>query len=237
MSQPTIFNQFPNIHAKFLNKLSVPISHRNLAIRKEEEFELIKEKMLNSVNISYNQSARCLQTHSDTFYEVTNPGLQWKWDAMFTSQENLHLMVRVSDCVPILFYAFDDKQKYVGVVHSGREWSKKRISEKVIQELKKRWILPQNMYFWIWPSISQKNYEFGPEVFWYFCEKYINKTATSQYLDVKSCIEDQILSTWVPISNLEIDNTCTFDDENSYSYRQDKWDTGRRMYWVIWISS
>jgi len=233
---PTIFDQFPQITAGFSTKEETLVDLVGLQSRTPAVRNQIKQHFCNKLKIKFSNLARTEQIHSNKILKVTKPGFQWKWDALITDQKDIFPIVFVADCAPILWYAFSDSHQFVFTIHSGRKWTRQNIVQHTIDQLKAKSIPLQNVYVRLWPCISQKNYQFGLEVFDFFDQKYILTKDGKHFLDNKSAVYDQLLSAQIPAVHIETSPHCNYDHPDLYSYREDKIDSHRRMYWVIGIT-
>jgi len=177
--------------------------------------------------------ARSKQTHSDKIIYVNRPWKQKDWDCLITDKQNIFLEIRVADCFPILIYAENKQKKMIASIHSGRKWTQKNIIWKTLDLIKEKNFNTDQIFIWIGPWISQKNFEFWPDANKIFAPKYIQKTNWKNYIDIKWIILDQIKKHKILKKNIEIYNSCTFENTKLLSRRRDK--TPLRMQAIIWI--
>ncbi len=104
------------------------------------------------------------QIHSDKFYIVDRkPEKILAGDALITDKPGFLLTVRTADCLPILL--FDYKKEIIAAIHSGWKGTVKKITLKVIQEMKKIFeIKPSSLFALLGPCICQKCYEVDEDV-------------------------------------------------------------------------
>ena len=80
-------------------------------------------------------------------------------DGLWTSEENLALVIKTADCVPVLLATEDGTA--VGALHAGWRGLAGGIIDAAVDALP---CPPEHLQAWIGPAISQKNYEVGDEV-------------------------------------------------------------------------
>lgn len=186
------------------------------------------------------------QTHSSTCIEVTEENISKNFysDALYTQEKNIALFVLASDCVPILLY--DPVTKSIGVIHAGRKGLEWRIIWNTVSCMEKAFLSKaSDIVAYIWPHISQENYEVSEEQVSMFREqygKYIRKNTQHEgkyFLDIWTIAVKQIEEIWILASNIERSELCTYkEDELLHSYRRKThtWEEsyGNNGFW-IWL--
>ena len=141
-------------------------------ISKEDVIEN-RKTFANDFNIDPNQCVFAKQTHSDHIVKVTKEDLGKgvfdyesaidDTDALYTREKGICLGVFHADCVPILMA--DPVTELVCAIHAGWQGTVKEITRKTIAYLKKyENVDPEHLKVYIGPSITQTNFEVGPEV-------------------------------------------------------------------------
>ena len=104
------------------------------------------------------------QVHSDTILFVeAPPKSQLAGDGLITSTPGLLLAIQTADCLPIILV--DPKRRAVGVFHAGRRGTLKRIVEKGVGEMRRRFgTRPGDIRAAIGPGIHGCCYQVGKEV-------------------------------------------------------------------------
>jgi polyphenol oxidase len=104
------------------------------------------------------------QVHSDTIQFVEAPSKsQLVGDGLITSTPGLLLAIQTADCLPIILA--DPKCRAVGVFHAGWRGTLKRIVEKGVGEMQRRFgSRPRDLRAAIGPSIHGCCYQVGKEV-------------------------------------------------------------------------
>jgi YfiH family protein len=104
------------------------------------------------------------QVHSDTIRFVESPSKsQLVGDGLITSTPGLWLGIQTADCLPIILV--DPKRRAVGVFHAGWRGTMKRILEKGVGEMRRRFASqPRDLRAAIGPGIHGCCYQVGTEV-------------------------------------------------------------------------
>jgi YfiH family protein len=84
-------------------------------------------------------------------------------DAMVTATPGLALSVLTADCQPVLFA--DAEASVIGAAHAGWRGARDGILEATVDAMERLGARRQAIHAVIGPSISQRNYEVGPEFF------------------------------------------------------------------------
>jgi len=104
------------------------------------------------------------QVHSDTIRFGESPSKsQLVGDGLITSTPGLLLAIQTADCLPIILV--DPKRRAVGVFHAGWRGTVKRIVEKGVGEMRRRFgTRPRDLKAAIGPGIHGCCYQVGKEV-------------------------------------------------------------------------
>jgi len=104
------------------------------------------------------------QVHSDTIRFVEAPSKsQLVGDGLLTSTPGLLLAIQTADCLPIILV--DSKRRAVGVFHAGWRGTLKRIVEKGVGEMRRRFgTRPRDLKAVIGPGVHGCCYQVGNEV-------------------------------------------------------------------------
>lgn len=230
-----IFEQFPELIFGLstktgLNRQAPFYFNNSLTVGDDEKIVWEnREHFFNKIGLKRDQVALQLQVHSDIVTFVKAPGLMGESDAMITDKKMIGLAISTADCTPIFIY--DRDKKVIAGVHSGWRGTTKRILDKVINTLERNFnSRPEDLYAYIGPCISQRNYEVGDEVARYFDSKYLIERPDKKYLlDVKQANYDMLINRHIPAKQIELSPVCSFEEENLHSYRRDKEKSGRSL--------
>tara|TARA_Y100000385_G_scaffold274679_1_gene318127 strand:- start:125 stop:751 length:627 start_codon:yes stop_codon:yes gene_type:complete len=171
------------------------------------------------------------QTHSNTINFISgNKQIYESTDALFTSNNNFALEVKVADCMPI--FIFDKKSSFFGVIHAGWRGLANGIIENSINLLKEKDLEIKNIKVFIGPSISQRNFEIQSDVMSYFDSKFSIVKDGKIFLSLQEVAID-IFASYSIFDIINI-NECTYENLNYHSYRRDK--TDKRMKGWIYFN-
>lgn len=140
-------------------------------------------------------------------------------DGLVTKENNIFLLVKTADCIPILF--FEPVNKIIGVTHAGREGTRLNIVKSAIQKMVEIGAIIDSILVEMGPAISQKHYEVNQKIF----QQFVLETDISQKewkLDLKKIIFSQLNKQGIPGKNIIDHEICTFENESYFSYRRDK---------------
>ncbi len=185
-----------------------------------------------------------MQSHTINFKEVTlNDGGKGMdnvenafkdTDALYTRDANLFLLSFHADCTPILLYCRD--QKIVCSIHSGWLGATKQIVSHVVKHLiDNEGCNPNEIYAYIGPCISMKNFEVREDVINlvrkmdFDASNYYQQIDEEHYLmDNKGLNKQQLLNLGILDDNITISPYCTIDN-NDLFYSHRKKETGRSI--------
>lgn len=104
------------------------------------------------------------QIHSDIIHSISEPPCApLAGDGLITSLPGVVLAVQAADCLPVILA--DTKHRTVGAFHAGWRGTLKRIVEKGLGEMRRRFgSEPQDIRAAIGPGIHSCCYEVGPEI-------------------------------------------------------------------------
>lgn len=235
-----LFKKFPELIFGFSTKIGLNRSapfYFNLSLTVGDDEKIVaqnRESFFNSIGLQIEQITFQRQIHSDIIKFVEKPGFIGESDAMITKHLNIGLAISSADCTPIFLY--DSKNKIIAAVHSGWRGTQKKILRKTLSNLTHHFnSKPEDIFCFIGPSISQKNYEIGSEVAVLFDNKYLLMEKTSDnknriYLDVRQINIDMLFDFGIPENQIEISPLCTFDAKNLlHSYRRNGKLSGRSL--------
>ncbi|MEI6858074.1 polyphenol oxidase family protein [Psychrilyobacter sp.] len=169
------------------------------------------------------------QTHSINIAVIGDEikDLYLDTDGFITKNKKLVLFTQYADCLPI--YAYDKKNKVIGLCHAGWKGAfdgiQKNMIEKMISEYGSS---VEDIIIGLGIGISVNNYLVGEEFFEAYYGRY-GKVMTRLVFSIKSDryyydnieFNKQILLTLgIREENIIISNSCTYRDE-FHSYRRD----------------
>jgi len=183
----------------------------------------------------------CKQVHGDRVIEVEKGDerrlsfLQCReeGDALVTSVSGLVLMVRIADCLPVMF--FDPLHKVAGIAHAGWRGTVKKIAAKTVEVIMSRYNSdPARILVGIGPGIGPCCYEVDKRIATLFKEGFssgeqlITERNGKHYLNLWEANRKQLLEAGVRAENIEVAGLCTScQAQLLFSHRKDKGKTGR----------
>jgi len=178
------------------------------------------------------ETASCVQTHSNNVKYVDKPGIYKNVDGLVTNLENkIKLVIQTADCVPI--FITDLKKKNVGLVHSGWKGTANSIIISAISVFINAGSDIKDISVYLGPCIKKCCYEIKDDVSKFFDNKFIIKKNKMQFLDLESKIFDDVLKIGLSEKKLFKSNICTFENKNFCSFRRDNKNSGRMYSYLI----
>jgi YfiH family protein len=166
------------------------------------------------------------QHHSADVYTLDGPppAEKPKADAIVTAQPGYALVILTADCQPVLFA--DHEAQVIGAAHAGWKGALDGVLEATIEAMEALGARRERIVAAIGPSISQRNYEVGPE----FMERFLDEDR--EYSRFFAQGEGDRMQFDLPgfglhrlraagVAEAEWIRHCTYDDpEAFYSYRR-----------------
>lgn len=223
----------------------------NMALHVCEDSKTIinnRQQLAKTLDVSLNQFVCANQTHSANIHRVTaddigrgaftNQDAIPNTDALYTCEKNVVLCSFTADCVPVLF--FDNTHSLIGAIHSGWQGTVKEITKKTMYHLiANEGCLPENIHVMIGTALSQKRFEVDQDVYDQFLSlgyanefMYFNAETNKYHIDNQQVVKQQCLLHHIPEHNIYVDTSCTYDDEQGFSYRQDR-SCGRHLNFIM----
>lgn len=228
-----LLDQFPEIIFGFSTKIGLNRKlpyYFNVSLSVGENDELVQEnrkKFFAKIGLDIESFAYQKQTHGDEINYAAESGYQGESDALITDKKGIALTISTADCPAIFIY--DRKKKIIAAVHSGwRSTSKKILMKTLLRMTNDFSSAPGDLAVYIGPSISQKNYEVGPEVASLFDNKFLIENESKYLLDVAGVNYNMLLHFGVLARMIQHSNLCTYETANLlHSYRRDGQNSGR----------
>jgi len=147
-----------------------------------------------------------------------------KADALVTATEGVALSVLTADCQPVLFA--DQKARVVGAAHAGWKGALNGVLEATVQKMEALGAARASIHAVIGPSISQRNYEVGPEFMDQFLDVnpdysrfFANGSEDRLHFDLPAFGLHRLKQ--MGVSSASWTRHCTYaDPERFYSYRR-----------------
>lgn len=183
------------------------------------------------------------QVHGDHVVEVKDKKLKeaGEADGMITGESDIFLAVLTADCVPILFVA--PKQRLAAAVHAGWRGTLAGIAGKTVRRFNDQYgIAPANLEVALGPAIGSCCYEVKDDVAGPLMKKWGKLTTPSisvkdgrSFVDLRRLNRDILHASGMPGTQLHEVGPCTScAEEQFYSYRRERSETGRQMSFIGW---
>ncbi len=227
-----IFKQFPEITFGMSTKFKFDDTDKfnfNMSSNIGDEVERVgsnRRLFFETLGLSIENVAHQTQIHSDIIKETGYGGSVGESDAIITPRKGIGIAISAADCTTI--YIYDKVEKVIAGVHSGWRGTEQKILLKTLERLKSEFdSVPENIFVFIAPSISQRRYEVGKEVAEKFDIKYSIPIGEKYLLDVSKINYDLLVKFGIPKEQIEMSNLCSFDESYIHSFRRDKNESGR----------
>ncbi|MEM8538888.1 MAG: peptidoglycan editing factor PgeF [Pseudomonadota bacterium] len=165
------------------------------------------------------------QVHSATVVDVVEPADGGgRADAMVTNVPGLTLTVLTADCQPVLLA--DHTARVIGAAHAGWRGAHDGVLQATVEAMERSGATRANITAVIGPSISQRSYEVGPELFDTFmiddpenARFFANGTGDRYMFDLPSYGLQCLRKAGVKIASWT--GHCTYSDpDRFFSYRR-----------------
>ena len=175
------------------------------------------KKVLRNIKSNVN-FAEMKQTHSSEVKIINSKGI-YNSDGIETNTQDLPLVVRVADCIPILMQS----NNLISAVHAGWRGINNSIFEKSLKNHDFK-----SLKISIGPHAKECCYEVKEDLKQLFPSSTIEFNGR-YYLNLRKRIEEFSLKENI---ELEVSHHCTICDDSYYSYRKSS--TPQRQFGIIW---
>lgn len=165
------------------------------------------------------------QAHGNvSFYVSERIKRPYVGDALYTDKSGIFLVVRSADCLPVLFYS--DKAGIIGVVHAGWRGTYKKILQKTVQKVSKKFaISPKDFYFFFGPAAQVCCYNVSAERLKFFDKKILPKIVEKRdgtiFLNFVKANKLQLKALGVIEKQIENCGICTIHNLGYPSHRRE----------------
>ncbi len=175
------------------------------------------KKVLKNIKSNVN-FAEMKQTHSSEVKIINSKGI-YNSDGIETNTQDLPLVVRVADCIPILMQS----KNLISAVHAGWRGINNSIFENSLKNHNFK-----SLKISIGPHAKECCYEVKEDLKQLFPSSTIEFNGR-YYLNLRSRIEEFCIKENI---ELEVSHHCTICDDRYYSYRKSS--TPQRQFGIIW---
>lgn len=144
------------------------------------------------------------QTHSNNIKIIENASetnIIENTDALITTQENILLIAKHADCLPILIF---HPTGLIAAIHAGRAGTQKEITKKTLSKIKTDFSLSQNFTIHFGPALCKPCHRYNQEKDLYYDLITENKSQAESAAQ---------------IAHWQINQTCTKESTIFHSYR------------------
>ena len=175
-------------------------------------------------------AARVRQVHGCTTLRVAAPGDAGEADALFTTEPDLALEIRVADCVPLLLSAPGG----IAAVHAGWRGAAGGIAERALGALcAATGSRLADIHAWIGPGIATCCFEVGPEVAEAFPPHRRRDGRERPHVDLAGSVVDRLIAAGVPPRSIVTSPYCTRCHQHLWhSHRGSAGGAGRLVAWI-----
>ena len=200
-----------------------PFSHgEDLAV--ENNYSLL----FNTIQWDRDQLAIAKQVHGTDVKVIESPGVYPDCDGLVTDKIGLALGIQVADCAAVLLY--EPKARVIAALHAGWRGAISGIINRGIDTILSLQGDPSKLLAYISPCISLKYFEVGDEVANLFPDEFCDYTSfVKPHVDLKGYIRHQLREEGVVDENIQLSNSCTFEDKTYFSYRRERDKAGRML--------
>lgn len=165
-------------------------------------------------------------TNSHLGSGVTDKVILEDVDAMITNLHHVALCITVSDCAPV--YLYDPVRGVIALAHSGRSGTAANIAGKTVCKMQNEYgCRPENLEAVIGPHICNQCYCVDGDTAEKFAQNFLNdvqaevmeKRHEEYYINLTAGIMYQLEESGLRRDNIKVFDTCTYEDEDMYSYR------------------
>jgi YfiH family protein len=176
------------------------------------------------------------QCHTANIKIISNPSIPDlnETDALITGEKGIGIGVLAADCFPVLF--FDPSNHVISAAHAGWRGTIQSIVSKVVKKMCEEFGSDiADILVGIGPGISQKNYEVDESVIRevdkviYQPQRFYEPSGRKYryFLNLRELNKQMLVDSGVKLSNIELMNICTFENNNFFSARRNGFNTGR----------
>jgi hypothetical protein len=162
------------------------------------------------------------QTHSSriAIVEKDHTSRNLSADGAISNLEDVCLTVRSADCIPMLMV--EPSTGFFGAVHVGWRGLIGGIGEELFNLSGRFKLNPEDMHFYLGPSIRGCCFEVGDELAAMFDDPFMTISDGRFFVDLQKVLMNKLISLGVIESNMEGSSDCTSClSDKYYSYRRD----------------
>jgi len=186
--------------------------------------------------------ATCHQVHGTRSATVTSQAAGWceseKCDALFTSERDVALGIKVADCLPVTLV--EPSANWTANIHAGWRGASSRIVESSIADARASHRLTRDAIAFLGPTIRQCCFEVGEEVVDRFTETFgdieafVDRSQRKPHVSISGIVTQILEREGFDRKNIVDTELCTrCDDSIFHSYRRNGENAGRNLAIVV----
>ncbi len=183
---------------------------------------------LTAIGVRDGRYATLEQVHGNRVVAVSSgePGPIPDADGLVTDENELALVIRTADCVPVFF--FDPAHRSIGLVHAGWRGAQKKILSEAVELLRRKYQSePRRLRVAMGPSICPRCYEVGEEFRDYF-PSFVEQRSGRNFFNLRGALKQELAQKGVKPGAIIKSDFCTACSVNQFfSARKEGTQTGR----------
>lgn len=190
-----------------------------------------------SVLVEYFQEVSVVQLkqiHSDIILFSDQIQSESSGDGIILNQRNCLALIKTADCIPLSFW--DETTRTGGIIHVGWRGLCQRIETKLLQILRKIRVNREKLLFYIGPSIEQKCYPVGPEIYESFSshsfrDEVFHKKSRGEFnLDLRMGLTLSLINSGIRPEQILNSGICNFCESKRFPSFRRHARSGCRIY-------
>jgi len=165
------------------------------------------------------------QIHSDIILFSDQIKSGSSGDGIILNQRNCLALIKTADCIPLFFW--EETTRTGGIIHVGWRGLYLRIETKLLQILRELGVNRENLVFYIGPSIEQKCYPVGSEIYESFSSHSFRdqvfqwKSQDEFNLDLKLALTQSLINSGIAPERILNSKICNFCESQRFpSFRR-----------------
>ena len=197
----------------------------------QDEIEANLQKLSEQAGFEKEQLVLGNQVHGSDVLTVSKPGFYEGYDGFVTNKTDLVLGIKVADCAALLFA--DEVNGVIGAAHAGWKGALAGIVPNTMDAMEQLGASSEHIEVYVSPCISAEKFEVGQEVASQFPNNVVDWISHEKpRVDLKEFIWQQLKIRGLRLSDVELDERCTMNDPQFYSYRRERERAGRMLGFI-----
>jgi YfiH family protein len=234
---PTVFNDQEQIKAfitlknKGLFQDKRNIQGLNLGFNTQDRPSIVSQNrkiLFRTFELDSEWTAFANQVHGNHVKIVSAGGTYSATDGFVTQVPGMTLAIQIADCAAV--FIADTTANIIAAVHAGWRGAAGSIVSCAAEKMGGLGAEMERCKAFVSPCICAENFEVGPEVAEQFPFTFIDSDHYEKpHLNIKAYLHHQLQQIGVKDKNIEVHPDCTIANDQYYSYRREKNQSGRMM--------